>query len=59
MFREGSLIFIVTEPPGYFHRFCGISRPKAGKSDTCCRAAFVEFSQKSFLFAFFRYNSKV
>ena len=35
MIREGSLIFIVTEPPGYFHRFCGISRPKAGKSDTC------------------------
>ena len=45
---KGSYSFIVTEPPGYFHRFCGISRLKAVKSDTCAGRHLWNFSKNLF-----------
>ena len=46
--RAHSYSFIVTEPSGYFHRFCGISRPKAGKSDTCAGRHLWNFRKNLF-----------
>lgn len=45
-------LFIVTEPPGHFHRFCGIFRRKAGKSDTCTGQDLWNFG-KNLFFSYF------
>ena len=41
-------LFIVTEPPAHFHRFCPFLRPQAGKSDTNPPQDLWKFCKKLF-----------
>ena len=59
MIREGSLSFIVTEPPVHFHRFCPLLRRERGKSPSIPVWELWNFRKKLCFSSQSGYNERV